>query len=109
MEKISQNYQFSCDFYDSLTKKQKERISVEMLYNAICHFHDMGEREIVKFLMKLSEEEYSSLEKSFTTIRQSVRDMVEKITASGSFDDIFKSGDIEDILFYQVSNDLPIG
>lgn len=109
MERISQNYQFSCEFYDSLTKKQKEKISVEMLYNAICHFHDMGEREIVKFLMKLSEEEYSSLEKSFMTIRQSVKDMLEKITENGSFDDIFKSGDIEDILFYQVSNDLPIG
>ena len=82
---------------------------MEMLYNAICHFHSMGEREIVKFLMQLSEGEYSSLEKSFTTIRQSVKGMVEEITESGSFDDIFKSGDIEDILFYQISNDLPIG
>lgn len=108
MERIAQNYQFSCEYYDSLTKKQKERISVEMLYNAICHFHDMGEQEIVKFLMELPEEEYSSLEKSFRTIRRSVKEMVEEIKGGSFFDDIFKSGDIEDILFYQVSNDLPI-
>lgn len=109
MDAASQNYQFSCEFYNSLTKKQKERISVEMLYNAICHFHDMGEWEIVEFLMGLPEEEYSSLEKNFRTIRQSVKEMMEEIIESGSFDDIFKSGDIEDILFYQISNDLPIG
>ena len=109
MERISQNYQFSCEFYDSLEKDQKERISVEMLYNAICHFHDMGEQEIVKFLMGLSEEDCSSLEKSFRTIRQSVKEMMKEITENGSFDNIFQSGDVEDILFYQVSNDLPIG
>lgn len=109
MEKVSQNYQFSCKFYDSLGEKQKERISVEMLYNAICHFHNMGEQEIVEFLMELPEDEYSSLEKNFRTIRQLVKEMQEEITGSGSFDDIFKSGDVEDILFYQVSNDLPIG
>ena len=109
MERISQNYQFSCELYDSLTNKQKEKISVEMLYNAICHFHDMEEREMVEFLMNLPEEEYGSLEKSFTTIRQSVKGMVEEIAESGSFDNIFKSGDVEDILFYQVSNGLPIG
>ena len=108
MERISQNYQFSCEYYDFLTKKQKERISVEMLYNAICHFHDVGEQEIVKFLMELPEEEYSSLEKSFRTIRRFVKEMMEKVTEGSSFDDIFKSGDIEDILFYQVSNDIPI-
>ncbi len=108
MERISQNYQFSCEYYDSLAKEQKERISVEMLYNAICHFRDMGEQEIVKFLMELPEEEYSSLEKNFRTIRRTVKEMVEEITEGGSFDDIFKSGDIEDILFYQVSNDLSI-
>ena len=108
MERISQNYQFSCELYDSLTKKQKEKISVEMLYNAICHFHDMEEREIVEFLMNLQEEEYDRLEKSFRAIRQSVKDMVKEITGNGSFDDIFKSGDTEDILFYQVSNGLPI-
>lgn len=108
MERISQNYQFSCEYYDSLTKKQKEKISVEMLYNAICHFHDMGEQEIVKFLMALPKEEYSCLEKSFRTIRQSVKEMMEEVTEGSSFDDIFKSGDIEDILFYQVSNNLPI-
>lgn len=109
MEGTSQNYQFSCEFHDSLTKKQKERISVEMLYNAICHFHDMEEQGIVEFLMNLSEEKYGNLEKSFRAIRQSVKEMMEEITESGSFDDIFKSGDIEDILFYQISNDLPIG
>ncbi|MCM1217442.1 MAG: hypothetical protein NC548_23365 [Lachnospiraceae bacterium] len=81
---------------------------MEMLYNAICHFHNMEEREIVEFLMNLSEEEYNSLKKSFTTIRQSVKDMVEEITQSGSFDDIFKSRDIEDILFYQVKERLEI-
>lgn len=109
MEEISQNYQFSCELYDSLTDKQKERISVEMLYNTICHFHNIGEQEIVDFLMELPEEEFCSLEKNFRTIRRSVREMQEEITRSDFFDDRFKSRDIEDILFYQVSNDLPIG
>lgn len=108
MEQISRNYQFSYEFYDSLTDKQKERISVEMLYNTICHFHSMGEQEIVGFLMGLPEEEFSSLEKNFRTIRKSVREMQKEITGNGFFDDRFKSRDIEDILFYQVSNDLPI-
>lgn len=107
MEK-STNYIYVEKIYGSLSEEQKKRISLDLFYNAICCFHKVPEGEIADMLMAYSDENLTKLETGFHEIREAVRKIQESVCEDASLDSKFASPDITDILFYQITNGLPI-
>ena len=104
----SENYNYAVSEYKKLTTEQKEKISLEMFYNSICHFHHIDIDKIIEILMNMPKEDFDKLENSFIETRTYIKEMQEALSKSNAFDKVFYSPNIEDILFYQITNDLPI-
>lgn len=106
MEK-SANYIYSERLYESLGE-EKKRISLEFLYNAVCCFHDLSGDKIIDMLMTLDDEEFTNLERKLRETRNTVCELQKEVCKEANLDSVFASPDMGDILFYQISNDLPI-
>lgn len=104
----SDNYILSEELYKNLDAEQKKRISFDLFYNAICCFHDIPCKKIADMLMELKDEEFKNLENALAETRAAVREMHTAVCGTGKFNSAFASSNIEDILFYRISNDLPM-
>ncbi len=87
--------------------KDKKKISVDFLYNAICYF-EMKPKKVVKMLNECPKDECSSLDKAFFDIRAEVKEMLAGILSKGEFSEPFHDPEVEDILFYQMAHGYPV-
>ncbi|EDM98107.1 hypothetical protein BACCAP_03986 [Pseudoflavonifractor capillosus ATCC 29799] len=106
---MTECYRYAVDTYAQMTEDEKAKISLELLYNAICYYHGEAE-EIVQELLRMDQETLSKFEASLAATRQQVKKMHQAALAAMSAlrQSVFASGDVEDILFYRIANNLPI-
>lgn len=88
--------------------KNKDKISEEFLYNAICYF-EMKPEDVVKLLSRMSKEKCDELAMAFDDARKYVNGILKKTLDDGDFSEAFHNKELEDILFYQVAHGHDIG
>lgn len=86
----------------------KDKISEELLYNAICYFENEREK-VIDILGKMEFESCQTLEREFADARNSIREALKTTLTSGKFSAPFHDPNIEDILFYQMTHGYPVG
>ena len=101
---MTECYRYAVDTYEQMTGDEKAKISLELLYNAICYFH--GDAK----LLHMDQMTLNQFADSLATTRQQVKKMHQAALAAMSAlrQSVFASGDVEDILFYRIANNLPI-
>lgn len=106
---MTECYRYAVDTYEQMTDEAKSKISLELLYNAICYYRGEAD-EIVQELLRMNQATLSKFEASLATTRQQVKKMHQAALAAMSAlrQSAFASGDVEDILFYRIANGLPI-
>ena len=106
---MTECYRYAVDTYEQMTDEAKSKISLELLYNAICYYHGEAD-EIVQELLRMDQATLSKFEASLAATRQQVKKMHQAALAAMSAlrQSVFASGDVEDILFYRIANNLPI-
>lgn len=106
---MTECYRYAVDTYEQMTGDEKAKISLELLYNAICYFHG-DTKEIVQKLLHMDQMTLNQFADSLATTRQQVKKMHQAALAAMSAlrQSVFASGDVEDILFYRIANNLPI-
>ena len=106
---MTECYRYAVDTYEQMTDEAKSKISLELLYNAICYYHGEAD-EIAQELLRMDQATLSKFEASLATTRQQVKKMHQAALAAMSAlrQSAFASGDVEDILFYRIANGLPI-
>ena len=87
--------------------ENKDGISEEFLYNAICYF-EIPPEKVVEMLLQLPDENKEQLTKAFADVRSSVKEMLKKTLESHDFSAPFHNEEIEDIIFYQVAHGQPV-
>ena len=106
---MTECYRYAMDTYEQMTDDAKAKISLELLYNAICYYHGDA-TEIVQKLLHMDQPALAKLEKSLADMRKYVKKLhhatLDTMPASGRA--IFATGEVEDIIFYRISNGLPI-
>lgn len=91
-----------------MNHKNKDKITEEFLYNAICYF-EMESEDVVKLLSKMPKEKCDELATALADAREDVKEILKKSLESGDFSEIFHDKEIEDILFYQMTHGYEIG
>lgn len=106
---MTECYRYAVDTYQQMTDEAKEKISLNLLYNAICYYHGDAE-EIVQKLLRMDQPALSKLEKSLADMRRHVKKLHQATLAAmpASGRSIFASPEVEDIIFHRVSNGLEI-
>lgn len=106
---MTECYRYALDTYEQMTDAEKAKISLELLYNAICYFHGDA-KEIVQKLLHMDQATLSKFGASLTATRQQVKKMHQAALAAmpALSKSAFASRDVEDILFYRIANGLPI-
>ena len=106
---MTECYRYAVDTYAQMTEDEKAKISLDLLYNAICYFHGDA-KEIVQKLLHMDQATLSKFGDSLTATRQQVKKMHKATLAAmpALNQSAFASGDVEDILFYRIANGLPI-
>ena len=56
---MTECYRYAVDTYAQMTEDEKAKISLELLYNAICYYHGEAE-EIVQELLRMDQETLST-------------------------------------------------
>ena len=106
---MTECYRYAMDTYEQMNDDEKAKISLELLYNAICYYHGDAS-EIVQKLIHMDQPTLAKLEKSLTDMRRHVKKLhkaaLSAMPASGW--SIFATGEVEDIIFYRIANGLPI-
>ncbi len=106
---MTECYRYAMDTYEQMTDEAKSKISLELLYNAICYYHGDAE-EIVQKLLHMDQPALAKLEKSLADMRRRVKKLhhatLHAMPASARL--TFGSPEIEDIIYYRISNGLPI-
>ncbi len=106
---MTECYRYAVDVYEKMTDAEKAKISLELLYNAICYYHGDAS-EIVQKLIHMDQATLSKFGATLAATRRQVKQMhkatLSAMPASGR--SIFASPEVEDIIFYRVSNGLPI-
>lgn len=69
---MTECYRYAVDTYAQMTEDEKAKISLELLYNAICYYHGEAE-EIVQELLRMDQETLSKFEASLAATRQQVK------------------------------------
>ena len=92
-----------------MTEDEKAKISLELLYNAICYYHGDAE-EIVQKLLRMDQPALSKLGKSLADMRRHVKKLHKATLAAmpASARLTFGSPEIEDIIFFRIANGLGI-
>lgn len=105
---MSEVYTWAEDAYKKLSDTQKEVISLEFLYNAMCFYH-LDWEKVVDIIMKFTPESRATLESSLCTIRLQAQDLISSLKADNSQIPVeFIDKDAEDIYVYQIANGLEI-
>ncbi|MBM6927545.1 hypothetical protein [Pseudoflavonifractor phocaeensis] len=106
---MTECYRYAMDTYEQMNDDEKAKISLDLLYNAICYYHDDAE-EIVQKLLCMDQPALSKLEKSLADMRKRVKKLHQATLAAmpASGRSIFATPEVEDIIFYQISNGLEI-
>ena len=106
---MTECYRYAVDTYEQMTDAEKAKISLELLYNAICYYHGDAE-EIVQKLLHMDQMTLNQFADSLAATRQHVSQMHQAALAAmpALSQSAFASRDIEDILFYRFANGLPI-
>ena len=110
---MTECYRYAVDTYAQMTDAAKAKISLDLLYNAICYYHGDAE-EIVQKLLHMDQVTLNQFADcgadSLAATRQHVKQMHQAALAAmpAPRQSAFASGDVEDILFYRISNGLPI-
>ena len=60
---MTECYRYAVDTYEQMTDEAKSKISLELLYNAICYYH-RDATEIVQKLIHMDQPALAKLEKS---------------------------------------------
>lgn len=106
---MTECYHYAVDTYAQMTDAEKAKISLELLYNAICYFHGDA-LEIVQKLLQMDQMTLTKLEKSLADTRKHVKNLhqatLDAMPASARL--TFGSPEIEDIIYYRIANGLPI-
>ena len=102
-------YRYAMDTYEQMTDDAKAKISLELLYNAICYYHGDAE-EIVQKLLRMAQPALSKLGKSLADMRRHVKKLHKATLAAmpASARLTFGSPEIEDIIFFRIANGLGI-
>jgi hypothetical protein len=87
--------------------RDKEHISQEFLYDAICYF-ELEPEQVVELLNAMPVDAGVKLYEAFGTCRTEVRKNLQKALEEHDFSVPFQSPEIEDILFYQMAHGYPI-
>ena len=97
------------DTYEQMAEDEKAKISLELLYNAICYYHGDAE-EIVQKLLRMDQPALSKLGKSLADMRRHVKKLHKATLAAmpASARLTFGSPEIEDIIFFRIANGLGI-
>lgn len=106
---MTECYRYAVDTYAQMTDAEKVKISLELLYNAICYFHGDA-LEIVQKLLQMDQMTLTQFSDSLAATRQQVKKMHKVALAAmpALSQSAFASRDVEDILFYRIANGLPI-
>lgn len=106
---MTECYRYAVDTYAQMTEDEKAKISLDLLYNAICYFHGDA-KEIVQKLLRMDQTTRIKFGATLAATRQKVKQMHKATLAAmpASGRSIFASPEVEDIIFYQVSNGLEI-
>ena len=106
---MTECYRYAMDTYEQMTDEAKSKISLELLYNAICYYH-RDATEIVQKLIHMDQMTLNQFADSLAATRQQVKQMHQAALAAMSAlrQSVFASQDVEDILFYRIANGLPI-
>lgn len=106
---MTECYRYALDTYEQMTDAEKAKISLDLLYNAICYFHGDA-KEIVQKLLHMDQATLSKFGASLTATRQQVKKMHKAALAAmpALSQSAFASRDVEDILFYRIANGLTI-
>lgn len=106
---MTECYRYAVDTYEQMTDDAKAKISLELLYNAICYYHGDA-AEIVQKLLRMDQATLSKFTATLAATRQKVKQMHKATLAAmpASGRSIFASPEVEDIIFYRISNGLPI-
>ena len=106
---MTECYRYAVDTYEQMTEDEKAKISLELLYNAICYSHGDA-KEIVQKLLHMDQMTLNQFADSLAETRQHVKQMHQAALAAMSAlrQSVFASQDVEDILFYRIANGLPI-
>lgn len=106
---MTECYRYALDTYEQMTDAEKAKISLDLLYNAICYFHGDA-KEIVQKLLHMDQATLSKFGASLTATRQQVKKMHKAALAAmpALSQSAFAFRDVEDILFYRIANGLPI-
>lgn len=106
---MTECYRYAVDTYAQMTDAEKVKISLELLYNAICYFHGDA-LEIVQKLLQMDQMALTKLEKTLADTRKHVKKLhqatLDAMPASARL--TFGSPEIEDIIYYRIANGLPI-
>lgn len=106
---MTECYRYALDTYKQMTDSEKAKISLELLYNAICYFHGDAS-EIVQKLLQMDQMTLNQFADLLAATRQHVSQMHQAALAAmpSLRQSAFASGDVEDILFFRIANGLPI-
>ena len=106
---MTECYRYAVDTYEQMTDAEKAKISLELLYNAICYYHGDAE-EIVQKLLRMDQPALSKLGKSLADMRRHVKKLHKATLAAmpASARLTFGSPEIEDIIFFRIANGLEI-
>ena len=106
---MTECYRYAMDTYEQMDNDAKAKISLELLYNAICYYHGDA-TEIVQKLIRMDQPALAKLEKSLADMRRHVKKLHKATLAAmpASARLTFGSPEIEDIIFFRIANGLGI-
>ena len=106
---MTECYRYAMDTYEQMDNDAKAKISLELLYNAICYYHGDAS-EIVQKLLCMDQPALAKLEKSLADMRRHVKKLHQATLAAmpASARLTFGSPEIEDIIFFRIANGLGI-
>ena len=106
---MTECYRYAMDTYEQMTEDEKAKISLDLLYNAICYYHGDA-TEIVQKLIHMDQPTLAKLKKSLADMRRHVKKLHKATLAAmpASGRSIFATEEVEDIIFYRLSNGLEI-
>ena len=106
---MTECYRYAVDVYEKMTDAEKAKISLELLYNAICYYHGDAS-EIAQKLIHMDQPTLAKLEKFLADMRRHVKKLHKATLAAmpASARLTFGSPEIEDIIFFRIANGLEI-
>ena len=106
---MTECYRYAVDTYAQMPDDAKAKISLELLYNAICYYHGDAS-EIVQKLLHMDQPALSKFATSVADMRKRVKKLHQATLAAmpASGRSMFATGEVEDIIYYRLSNGLEI-